>query len=144
MTRILLALLFALTLLASGCKKEKEPEPEGLLPGHWYVKTIYPELCDANDKVLFRFAPTISALNIRQLIFTDSTVTQLWQNGTRVEFPYVRSGNQIICPKQTFSESFTILKLTSKELHLYLRGEFPEDPTVARERYGYKIEMARN
>lgn len=142
MPRLLLALLCAISLVVGGCKKA-EPEPEGSLEGTWVITNIYPVLYDTRDNELVTYAPTKNALSYTGLLFTSTEVTQMWRTGP-VVFPYVRSGNQITCPPQTFSHSYKILKLTTHKLSLYLRGEYPVDPNAVQNRIDCTIELYKN
>ncbi|UOQ51847.1 hypothetical protein [Hymenobacter cellulosivorans] len=86
------------------------------------MRNVDPVMYDRQDKIVATYAPT-DAAGYTQLTITG-TELQYYNAVTngRSSSSYVRKGDQLTCPQP--ERSYTIRKLTDKELDLYLRGEY--------------------
>lgn len=125
MFRLSSALLCAIFMLAGACHKNaaEQPEPAGTLEGVWIVGLTDIVKYDAQNNVLAVYPPAADVMGYTQLTFTSSTLEEYHvRKNTRATIPYVRTGDELTCPSP--ATSYTIRKLTARNLDLYFRGEY--------------------
>lgn len=125
MSRFLTALFCALTLLAGACRHTatEDPEPAGPLEGTWRVGLTDPVAYDTQGKVLVAYNPAPNLMDYTQLRFTATDLEEYSTlTNARNTVLYTRTGEELTCVAPF--RSYTIRRLTTRHLDLYLRGEY--------------------
>ncbi|MBF9239194.1 hypothetical protein I2I05_17450 [Hymenobacter sp. BT683] len=125
MPRLVSALFCAVALLTTACQKRtpEQPEPAGSLEGTWRLGLTEPVIYDRQNQAVATYPPQAGILPFTQVTFTGTDLTFFHEQSTlRTTTAYVHAGDQVTCPLPF--ASFTIRKLTTRQLDLYQRGEY--------------------
>lgn len=144
MPRLLALMLLALTCSVSACRPDaaEEPEPTGPLEGRWRVGLTDIVEYDRQDRATRTWLNQANPMNYSHLAFTPTDVVETVPGSTfPTVAPYIRAGNEITCAPPM--RSYSIRRITARQLDLYLRGEYPASNSSLDTRFDFTIHFER-